>query len=391
MKKHIFFLLKKILYEYFVQNFIWYGPTQSLILLLKFCWHFFAKHILQRKGFFVEEESDLPDSFILRPIDDVWIDNQVKSLPAGTSPVFYLHLIVSLGDIVALEPVPRFLKQKYPSSKIIWITKQQYVRVIQFNPYIDKILSVNELKESSSILKKLDLKNGQIPVDLHFDGLLGKEYVHHNIVNPAINIDNYLNYGNLLQAFCLCAGMKIPDMNPRFYFDKNVLLPSGLPEKYVVFHCKSNMLVKNWTKRKWNILARLLLKQGFNIVELGTEPVIKSKRKNYFDFTNIHDLQQIARIIQNASFFIGIDSGFAHIANCLDIKAVLIFGIYRNYKDYKIYSGNYGQGKNVRTVFDHKYGSWHVKVRDVEKAFCEMAKIDSLIPYDIAVKKQFLC
>lgn len=374
MKQH-FFILKKILHEYFVQNFIWYGPAQSLILFLKFCWHFFAKHILHRKGFSVKKESNLPEPSVPKKIDDTWIERQVKSLSEGTFPVFYLHLIVSLGDIVALEPVPRFLKQKYPLSKIIWITKKQYASLIQFNPYIDKIISVNELKESSSILKNLDLRNGQIPVDLHFDGLSEKGYTHHNIVNPAINIGNYLNYGNLLQAFCLCAGMKIPDMQPHFYFAENVLLPNELPEKYIVFHCKSNMLVKDWTKRKWNKLAKYLLGKGFNIVELGTEPVIKSRSKNYFDFTNIHNLQQIAKIIQNTSYFVGIDSGFAHMANCFDIKAVLVFGIYRNYKDYKIYSGNYNQGKNVRIVFDHNYGSWHVKVRDVERAFYEIAGI----------------
>ena len=192
--------------------------------------------------------------------------------------------------------------------------------------------------------------------------------VHQNKVNPFITFNTYLNYGSLLEAFCLCAGVEKLNEAPIFYLSPKISLPKNIPPHYIVFHCKSNVRIKNWTKRKWNCLAKKLLRNGYTIVELGKEQIVKSKHASYMNCTGSRSLQEIAKIIECAEGFVGIDSGFAHIANCFNIPAVLIFGVYYHYTNYKVYSGYYANPKNCAIIFDHKYGSFHVKVNDVFKA-----------------------
>ena len=290
--------------------------------------------------------------------------------------VFYIHLIMSLGDIVACEPVIRYLKEKWPSSKIIWIIKPQYKSVIEYNSLIDKIIIVNNLFESSSFISKLDINNGEIPIDLHLNGLIcdKTKFVHQNNINPFITFDTYLNFGNLLEVFCLSAGLEKINIQPIFYLKPNVLLLDKIESPYIVFHCKSNMKIKDWTVNKWNKLARYLINEGYKIIEIGNKQIIKIKHKNYMNLTNIHELQVIAKIIKEANIFVGIDSGFAHIANCFQIPAVLIFGVFFNFKEYKPYSGFYENDKNCKIIFDHEYGSFHVKVEDVHKEIKNLSK-----------------
>ena len=46
----------------------------------------------------------------------------------------------SIGDIILCTPVVRSLKKYYPDAEIYFLTKQAYSRVLDGNPYIDKVL-----------------------------------------------------------------------------------------------------------------------------------------------------------------------------------------------------------------------------------------------------------
>ena len=361
----------------FSRNCRYYGLLYASCVFARFLASFFLRHIVRRQPFSkIQAESipPLPAEWRETVPDTRYVERQAASVPQGRQLVFYIHLIVSLGDIIACEPVVRYLKMRWRYAKVFWIVKENYASVLTYNPFIDKVITVQNLAESSALLASLDVAEGQVGVDLHFNNLRCTDtgFIHHNGINPFITFNTYLYYGNLLESFCLCAGMEKLDLPPAFYLSPLLSFPENLPQNYVVFHCKSNMRIKDWTARKWNALAKKLLRRGCTIVELGSERIIRSKEAHYVDCTSVRDLQLIALIISRAQAFVGIDSGFAHIANCFGIKSVLIFGIYHHYTDYRIYSGNFASCKDCRIVFDHRYGSFHVKVRDVEKAFLSL-------------------
>ena len=64
----------------------------------------------------------------------------------------------SIGDIVLCSPIVRCLKEQL-SSEVHFITKDKYKDIIETNPYIDKVYSIqNSTSEVFKSLKKEPLK-----------------------------------------------------------------------------------------------------------------------------------------------------------------------------------------------------------------------------------------
>ena len=70
----------------------------------------------------------------------------------------------SIGDVVLTSPVIRCLKLQMNSS-IHYLVKDKYQMVIESNPYIDQIISIQSISES--IINKLKLENYDLIIDLH--------------------------------------------------------------------------------------------------------------------------------------------------------------------------------------------------------------------------------
>lgn len=284
---------------------------------------------------------------------------------------FYIHCIESMGDVMACEPIARYLKRLDPEASVKWIIKKGYMDLVKYNPNVDECIPVECLSDAIDICNKARKENHNIIVDCHYDGrICSKTYrVHSNKTNPIVNEKTYFNYGSLLSSFCLSAGLPPIEDAPRFNMSSNVELSFELPEKYVVFHCKSAESCKDWVDNKWNTLAHNIIEAGYDVVEIGLEPVVKNKNMQYHDCSHIHDLQQIAAIVSRASCFIGIDSGFAHLANCLDIYGILIFGKYKNFDYPQPYSGKYKDGTNVTMIYAEKNVAAAVEEQEVYDAF----------------------
>ncbi len=71
----------------------------------------------------------------------------------------------SIGDIVLTTPVVRCLKKQIPNIEIHFLTKANFVSLVESNPYISKIYSIKDkVAEASEALKK---ENYDFVVDLH--------------------------------------------------------------------------------------------------------------------------------------------------------------------------------------------------------------------------------
>lgn len=266
----------------------------------------------------------------------------------------YIELVERIGDIVACEPVSKYLRQKYPDKKIFWIVNKNYKDIVAYNPYIDGIIYVDSLFEADEFCNN-KRNNGDIIINLHYDGYICSKTKksHKNNNNSLITDKNIFSNGrSILNSFSQVAGLEPLDDAPEFHLKEDLVLPEYLPNEYIVFHCKSSMQTKDWTVKKWNELAKKIAKTGVKIVEIGQEQIIKLDSPNYCNCTNINDLQTIALIIKNAKCFIGIDSAFSHIANCFNIYSILIFGKYMRFRLYNPYSGNFGKNQNCTIIFN---------------------------------------
>jgi ADP-heptose:LPS heptosyltransferase len=71
----------------------------------------------------------------------------------------------SIGDIVLTSPVLRCLKKQIPGAEVHYLTKKMFLPVVEANPNIDKIYSIE--KEVAEIANQLKEENYDFVVDLH--------------------------------------------------------------------------------------------------------------------------------------------------------------------------------------------------------------------------------
>lgn len=288
--------------------------------------------------------SSLNDRFILEKVDEC--------RRKGLAPDFWILLVASMGDIVACEPIPRRLKQLAPGGTVHWIVRAPFREILEANPNIDEIVSVQSLSEGKDLLSaRISAKDGAIAVDCHFDrtSCPGTNRIFSNPVNPGINIHTYYSMGSLLDAFSSAAGLPRFDDAPVFHFSDRSSMPAGIKPGSIVFHCHSTEANRDWTDEKWNELAERIVGAGGAVLEVGTQRSL-APHPGVVDWTGRRSIQQIARIIESAALFVGIDSVFAHVANATRTRSLVLLGQYRNFATYFPYSGEFARSSSFRII-----------------------------------------
>ncbi len=269
-------------------------------------------------------------------------------------------LIEHLGDIVACEPVARYLREKDPATRIIWLVKKQYRELVSSNPFIDLVVDVHCLTEKDYLITWCSFDQ---VIDLHFleryCALCGKAVTRKKSLKKNesnITLQNFYTYGGILQSMSLFAGLPPLNEPPRVYLDEKVKLTVDalvLPPKFVVFHCSSNTPEKELPGEKWSQLTHLVTtKYEHCVVEVGLHTVLHDSDKIFYrDVTGRLTILETAEVIRRAALFIGIDSGPAHLANAVRTYGVILLGSYLGFKRYNPFSGNYSTGSNASLMY----------------------------------------
>lgn len=264
----------------------------------------------------------------------------------GRKKFIIIALTEHLGDIVASEPISRYIKSKFPGYFIYWVTDKKYADVITSNPNIDKAITVSCFTEW--ILLKHFFRKKNV-YDLHINNKVCERHHFINIKNSPynINLDNYFEKGNLLYDFSRSAGIEIPaDISPMLYLKSSI--QSNIPGKYIVMHTTSNNPEKTLSKECWNKLSGFILGRfgEYSIAEIGFEKKINLGDKRIIDNTGQKSLSFIGDLIRNSILFIGIDSSFAHFANALNKDSLILIGQLGNFINYMPFSGKFQKEKN---------------------------------------------
>lgn len=272
----------------------------------------------------------------------------------GGGPLCIVAMVEHMGDIVACLPVAAELKRKDPSTRIIWIAHRNYAELVRGNPNLLKVISQTCLGQWIFLKRALRKANVSI-VDLHVnDKPCGKTGL--TLRKPDgridVNTENYYNFGSLLESFALGAGIACPDdPQPDLSYAVSSVEPAVKALKpYVVLHTLSNEVQRNWTAKKFSILTEHLISEGFFVVEIGRESIIDSDSPHFHPMCGNRSLGFYVSLIAAASLFVGVDSGFAHIAGAVRVKGVIILGSYRVFTSYIPYSGYYADPTNCTLV-----------------------------------------
>lgn len=263
-------------------------------------------------------------------------------------------LVEHIGDIVACEPVARYLKLRYPDSHLAWVVNGAYRELIDSNPYVDETIAVDCLTDWIKISRHGGYDE---VVDLHVNYRVCSHcrvplIKHHG--NPYINAYEWLDHGTLLEAFTVGAGLPKLSAAPRVYLTerhRSAVDALNLPQRYCVIHRESNNLEKDWAREQWSGLADWIEKNlGLPIVEIGvskSDALASPLGSRSIDLLNKTSILETAEVIRRAEFFVGVDSGPSHLANAVRSPGLVLLGRMGAFRQYTPYNGMYGSDDPV--------------------------------------------
>ena len=286
----------------------------------------------------------------------------------------------SIGDVLLTLPICAWLKQRYPTVKIVFLGKgytkpvvEMYELVdeyVDWNDYInvpkavkienyrainaDAIIHVFPNKEIASLAKKAKttLRVGTSHRSYHL--LTCNSRLNFTRKNSDLH-EAQLNH-ELLRPFGL---NEIPSLEEiiettQFFKIPKVELPIFLQdiEKFTILHPKSQGSAKEWPIEKYMKLAKRLADKGEIVLFTGTDGEGAQIRgyfpshKNIIDTTGQLSLDQLMVLISKSKNLVACSTGPLHIAGYYGVNTVGLYSPKR-----PIHPGRWkALGKNVHIV-----------------------------------------
>jgi ADP-heptose:LPS heptosyltransferase len=255
----------------------------------------------------------------------------------------------SIGDIVLTTPVLRLLKKKFPDCNIHFLTKKQFVSVVEKNPNIEH---VHVLKDSfSETLSELKKFNFERVIDLHnnirsarvkkaikaksktFNKLNYKKWLLVNFkINKLPNVHIVDRYIETIADL----GIENDNAGLDFFVDnKNLVIKEKLTPEikkgYIALVTGAAHYTKQLNDEKLIELCNLL-KHPIVLIG-GSEEKVKgeyvknsSSNPHIFNAAGITNLNESAFLINEAKIVISPDTGMMHIASALKKDVISVWG-----------------------------------------------------------------
>lgn len=255
----------------------------------------------------------------------------------------------SIGDIILTTPVIRHLKQQVEDSEIHYLTKSEFTSILEANPYVDYVHSLNG--NMSAIITELKKVGIDYIIDLHHNtrsarikyGLKRMDFSVSKLniqkwlyVNLKINrlpdlhmVDRNLN---TIRSFISAKD----DLGLDYFIpDKEQVLLSSLPVEYQKGYIGLAIGAQHQTKKlPVDSLIELCSKLSFPVIILGGpadrdtgEAIISSlPGKHIHNACGMYTIHQSASLVQQAVLLITHDTGLMHIAAAFNKKIISVWG-----------------------------------------------------------------
>ena len=268
--------------------------------------------------------------------------------------------ISALGDIVNSMFVLQFIKKYYPTSKIDWIVEKRFKGILENNPHIHQIqtINLNKAKKNKSLkLLYQELasikKFGEYDLVIDFQGLIKTAIVAKLIrskkvigfdfssireklavyfYNQTVNIgydQNTILRNAKLASEALSIKISKEDIlrkNLFLFTESNVNLPD---KPYIVFVIGSTWKTRNYPKEKYVEVANQLKKDCIvvwgNVLERQKAEWMRDE-SSYIKVMPELSLDDLKYVVSNSSLLIGNDTGPSHMSWALNIPSILLFG-----------------------------------------------------------------
>ncbi len=254
----------------------------------------------------------------------------------------------SIGDIVLTTPIIRCLKNQLPDASIHYLTKKQFQPILEANPFIDKIYTIND--KIADVLPDLKNESYDHIVDLHKN--FRSKGIVFNLKKPTtsfnkINIKKWLIVNlkiNQLPSIHIVdryfqAVKKLGVNNDGFGLDYFIPqkdevdlkdLPQLFQEGYLGWVIGGMHFTKIFPEEKIVEICRkinkpIILLGGKNDFEKG-ESIKKSGGEKIFNACGKYSINQSASLVKQADKIITNDTGMMHIAAAFKKEIISLWG-----------------------------------------------------------------
>lgn len=267
----------------------------------------------------------------------------------NAAPKILIIRFSSIGDIVLTTPVIRNLRKKFPGAKLHYFTKKQFAGIVSSNPYLDKVLLLeedlgetieaikaekyNEVIDLHHNLRTLRIKSALPSVPFHsFNKLNIEKWIYVNLkmnVMPQEHIvDRYMATVRHLNVSNDGLGLDyfIPEQDEIKEGD----IPFSHLQGYVAIAIGAAHNTKKLPVEK---LQELVQKINFPIILLGGkddflngEKIAEKDRIKIYNACGKFSLNESAAIVRDARLVISHDTGLMHIAAAFKKKILSVWG-----------------------------------------------------------------
>ena len=261
---------------------------------------------------------------------------------------FLIIRFSSIGDIVLTTPVIRCLKQQVEGSTVHFVTKKQFMPLLQANPHIDKIHCLDE--SLTALVRELKKEKFDYIIDLHHNlrswlvksGLRSFDFSFRKLniekwlmVNfkidrlPRIHIvDRYMQTLALFDVVNDGKGLDyfIPEKDT---VDVSIL-PAAFRQGYIALVAGARHYTKQLPMKKLVALCDLISKPiillgGKEDIVMG-DAVAGHTKGIVYNACGKFSINQSASLVRQARLVISHDTGLMHIAAAFKKKIISLWG-----------------------------------------------------------------
>lgn len=262
---------------------------------------------------------------------------------------FLIIRFSSIGDIVLTTPVIRCLKEQVPGAIVHYLTKKSFAGILDKNPYVDKLILLNESWEL--MMHQLQMEEYDCIIDLHKNlrtlkvkyGLKGIKSISFNKLNarkwlltalkinrmPAVHIvDRYLD--TLKNFGVINDGKGLDYFIPENVRIKDNDLPSSHLFGYIGVVIGAALNTKKLPVHK---IKELCEKINYPIILLGGkedreagEVIASGNPIRIYNSCGRFSLNESAELVSRAKLVITHDTGLMHIAAAFKKPVISVWG-----------------------------------------------------------------
>lgn len=265
----------------------------------------------------------------------------------------------ALGDIIHAMIALQFIKKNRPDIVIDWVVEEVFSGILEHNPHIRKICTVNlkKVKKQRSILQlvktlKKVRKFGQYDLVIDAQGLLKSAIIARLMGKKVVGFDKYsireklaswfysttinIPYGEntiLRNLLVICHVLNITvshddiiHKSAFLFFGTRKILAS---DNYIIFAPHSTWENRNYPADKFVLVANTLKIPCYAIWANKSEKTKvenMAKQSTYVKLAPKMSLDELKSFVATAQLLIGNDTGPTHIAWGLNIPSITIFG-----------------------------------------------------------------